>query len=330
MKKRPLGIVSDFVVERLPRELGSSGFSATVTTLLRNAPIECRMAFHDKESRGIASLDLKMIEAALVHTGAEIPFSLALLVDTFSISSIRALTYEEIVLVNPHDDMRTFTGGDIGETEAAFYNMHRTIEIQLVYAIASMRTAITEIQHGDAPAATHALLHAVEQVKGLPGMVQALGLMTSGHFGVFREYLKSHPTRDLKGPSGAFSAGLPTLEILFRGNELSEKYRGYLRTNWEYFPLRGRNELAHALETKENSLIAEWRVRGKDPLLKPVIDALGEMFNTFRRAHYNAVGRQLPEALKDATSGTAGEAKPGEFLRERMKETRYGGSREES
>mgnify|MGYP003393498839 CR=1 FL=1 len=325
MKKRPLGVVSDFVVERLPRELHSPAFADIVTSLMRGKSLICRKALMDAETRALASLDLKMIEAAMVHSGIAVPPSLAGLVDAFSVSRVRAITYEEIVLVNPHEDLRTFTTGEVGETEAAFYNMHRTIETQLVYAISSMHSAIAELRNGDAPASAHALEHVVAQANGLPGMVHALGLMTPGHFPTFRRYLMSHPTRNLHGPSGAFSAGIPTLEILFRGNELPEKYIQHLKTNWEYLPLRGHDALTNAIRSKDRSLMALWRERGEDRLLKPAIDALGEIFNTFRRAHYNAVGRQLPEALKDETPGTAGEVKPGEFLRDRMESARYRG-----
>jgi hypothetical protein len=333
MKVRPLCEVSDFVIENFPEALESPSTELIQwceKILARLSEDRIAQAIRSNE-RDVATLDLKMIEAGIVHSGLEPPPNLMALVDKFSGKEIPGLSYEEIVLMNPDCDMRIFTRGVVGITEARFYQEHAVIEDCLARAIKKVRTAIARLH---SPATSHPVMRAAQELQGIKKELDAvvasivkLGNMAPEHFAMFRKYLTSHPIRDLKGPSGAFTARIPLLELLFRGDELPDEYIRYLRENWQYFPRQGRAEITEALSLADegNTLITLWNRMQSPQSLLECITTIGKFFNRFRQVHYQTVKRQIPEAIKGELAGTGGEANPGVFLRERMRTTRFTG-----
>ena len=252
---RPLEAVSDFVIEAFPEmlELSPHVLVEQSKKLLASLSQEVVSRTTSSGWPSVASLDVKMFEAGIVHSGLTPPPRLTELVDQLSAGETPALTYEELVLANPAGDLRRFTRGTVGETEKAFYREHYFIEECLERAILKVRSAVEELlpnmvlaHDPDVPAATQAHTGVEDDLLLVIASTAKLGQMPEGHFEVFRKYLNSNPLRNLKGPSGAFTARIPLLELLFRGNELPVEYTRYLETNWQYFPRQGRVELAEA------------------------------------------------------------------------------------
>lgn len=339
MKIRPLASFSDFVVEKMPELLESrpeevarrctefgifwsgGAWAALSTGIETDVDID------------LALLDLKMVEAGIVHSGLTAPTQLVSLIDNSVGGGLAGLTYEDLVLVNPTDDMRTFTRGEVGDTERRFYRMHREIEGHLECAIKKIRRAMSCLPTV-APGSGADYWYVESAIRALRGIEDDLapvitataGLkqMLPEHFTAFRKYLNSHPVRGLKGPSGAFTAAVPTLELLLRGDELPAEYFKYLEGSMRYFSREGRKAISEALHLlPHNTLVSLWHKEGENPILRSRIDVVGTFLNDFRASHYRTVAHQIPEAIRGEISGTGGEANPGVFLRERIKMTRF-------
>ena len=152
LETRPLGVISDFVVQELPQTLSRIRGGLPAYHLAHTADLLTRKlltktaqeALNHPHQAELASLDLKMLESGIVHSGATPPAGLETLVNAFSATADQppALTYEEIVIINPPQDPRLFTQGEIGNSENAFYNGHRKIEGHLDKVIEGAKAGI--------------------------------------------------------------------------------------------------------------------------------------------------------------------------------------------
>lgn len=331
---RPLGPVSNFVVEQLPVVLeriradrtSASDLIEQVDSLITILPFgTVRRALTSPYQCDLASLDLKMLEAGIVHSNLIPGSSLIRLVDEFSEATDQppGLTYEEIVMINPLSDRRIFTRGEVGKTEARFYQAHRIIEEHLASVTEVVRAGIFSLVDGqsDTEEVAKSLVDVQRDIRSVVGYTHSLGLQNREHFSEFRMYLNSHPLRGTKGPSGAFTAGVPTLELLLAGNVLPEAYMGYLQENYQYFPRQGRKEIdeARALVQKGLTLVSLSQRFGNPPALENCVRDFSQLIRLFRGEHYKTVKNQVPEALSGQVTGTGGEQNPGTFLRERIK-----------
>lgn len=333
MKIRPLREISDFVVEKLPEmlEKPSEVLVTRAAFLLQEFWHGLTLAdcINGVEEKDLALLDLKMLESGIVHSGLTPPQQLSELIDGLSGSRLPSLSYEDLIFINPLHDLRLFTCGIIGETEKFFYHSHRLIEDSLWWVIRIVKKWIgLKIASEDNPIWCQVSANDIKaELSEVIKKMAALAQMPPEHFAAFRRYLTSHPVRKLKGPSGAFTARIPTLELLFRGNELPLSYTDYLTQNDKYFPRGGRRELRQAMrvvrghrtliETSRWDGVHDWQE------LKATIETLGTFFDQFRSVHLSAVAKQIPEALKGNLAGTGGESNPGEFLKKRMEETKF-------
>jgi hypothetical protein len=304
----------------LPRELEvlSVGFVERVAGLLGGLD-----ARNITDGRDLALLDLKMIESGIVHSGLTPPARLVEIVDQLAGTEVPGLTYEDVVLVNPAYEMRAFTRGEVRETEIGFYNTHRMIEEHLERAIQKMRKAIGHGHFIDVLATVQALQGINEDLDPVVTACLSLGDMAPGHFERFRKYLGVHPIRKTRGPSANFSASVPLLETLLRGDELSPMYLAQLAGKMEYLPRDGRRVLKEILRLPGSSLVSLWRGSGKDPLFRDRINEIGLFTNQFRDAHYRAAAKQIPEAMRDKLAGTGGVDHPGTYLRKMREDTKF-------
>lgn len=331
---RPLGEVSNFVVEKLPIGLeamrgGRISVDALVNysdMLLADLPMSViQKALIDQRSRDLAGLDLKILDTSIAHSGGNSPERLASLVDKFSKAADQptGITYEEIILVNPVADRRKFTRGEVGATEEGFYEGHRIIEEHFDRAIYVMKGGIQKLIVGDG--GIDEVAGDIRQTQGdleaVISKTHGLGRQNPEHFSEFRKYLSTHPLRGTKGPSGAFTAGIPTLELLLAGEKLPEEYMQYLEENNIYFPRQGRENIQDARESVSKGLtLTSLAERLGDPqALDQSINEFSQLVRRFRAEHYKAVRNQIPEAISGKMAGTAGEQDPGTFLRERMR-----------
>ena len=318
MKKRPLAGVSDFVVEQMPNLLLSNK-----SKMSRDAGITLD-AISDKTvndvlisaQRQLAALDLKMLENALVHSELEVPSRLTALIDLFSGEDLKALTYEEIIMVNPEDDLRMFSTGKTKDTERTFYSNHRVIEDILSDVILQV---ISVVERQDVSLFDCKMLS--ERLNSVTRLTAQLAKMPEHEFLYFRKYLASHPTRILNGPSGAYSARIPSLELLTFGDSLPAERFDYLRSNWQYFPTRDHLSLANAMNYAENSntLQSLAVIHQNRSDYQEAVSLVRKFFTSFRKVHYHAVKKQVPGALEGKVSGTGGEVDVHAFLTGRMK-----------
>ncbi len=149
-KIRPLGALSDYVVERFPADLirfkafcderRGRPTRALGIDILQVRKDELTMGIEKlivanpikfQESQlGVARLDLMMLEAGLRAHGLECGLSLGFLIKCLSDKTRQQpiLSYQDVILNNPPSDMRTFTNGACGKQEADFYRGHQMIE----------------------------------------------------------------------------------------------------------------------------------------------------------------------------------------------------------
>lgn len=148
-KIRPLGALSDFVVEQFPdriaairlsqsnagQQTGPFGLGRKNDTPEKLAAyveglIVGKMFSVLSEHRHVARLDLMTLDAGLRAIGAAPGMGLQILVDDASRGTGQQpiLSYQDIIIDNPPADLRTFTNGVIGKQEADFYLGHQMIE----------------------------------------------------------------------------------------------------------------------------------------------------------------------------------------------------------
>jgi len=325
-KVRPLGAFSDFVVDELPAVLKNTPHQLPAGCLKLLHPDMGRWEISERfgeKDRLVAALDLKIAELAIVHSQLPVPQLLCRLVEAYS-TGLPMLLYEEIILANPVSDMRTFTCGGVGKTEAMFYYYHAVCELHLSAVILAVQDALSAhlVHHENLVLVASKLKDIEHDLDIVLARMNELGDMTKGYFAAFRGYLSTHPTRGLKGPSGAFSPGFALLEVLLRGDTLPDEYGKYLVANREYFPQQG-EPIAEALHTTKTcgslKTIAD---AAACPALTERVDVIARFFNDFRQIHLKSLHKQIPEAVCDEVAGTGGEAKPGTFLRQRIAELR--------
>ena len=313
---RPLGQFSGFVVEQLQGLVAQGGeqLQRGVERALKGLSDQHVSDMIGTEGQIVAALDLKMTEVGLLVTGQRVPERLSLLIDQVS-GPCGGLTYEEVVLANPVADLRLFTTGELGSTERFFIDAHRQIEEILARVIRRLENIFEAIRN-DEPVTRLSFREWLDEIMSLTG---SLAQMPEGHFAQIRRFYAPHPTRDTKGPSGAFSARFYALELLVRGDALSENFLSYIQDNRMYFPQCDIVLLERALRAvEEGETLNIFATHEHAQLVLPAhLERLTAFFTQFRKAHMAAVRRQTPEVL-EGVQGTGGEDDVRTFLESRM------------
>lgn len=260
---RPLGVVSDFVVEQLPKELADiregrkhvrqlTAYTEKLIASLGNTPF-----FNGASVQDQSLLDLLFIESGIVHSQGMAGRRLVGLVNKLAKKAgrIPGLTYEDLIFVNlQNQDVRLFTSGDISLSERDFYEGHRRIENILENCIMLCQKVIADPAAKQNSKKILAITTGVKKIEGYTGELHRA--MPKEHFSIFRQYFLSHPYRGFKGPSGAFSARFPILEVLLAGERLpDETLRYYMDDNYVYLPRRDRlvlKDAFHGVGEKKN------------------------------------------------------------------------------
>lgn len=330
--KRPLGRVSDFVVYDLPSRLalireGKSvnELSKTVEEMTPNTRFLRTLSASDKD---LALLDLKMAMFGIIHSGGEPGQKLIEAVKklAYECDQPESITYEEIIMVNPADDPRLFTNGEVGQAEYDFYHTHRLIEPILENALVYAQRARESLKINQDLGAAAFVSISADSIILANQFVEAVGQqMNPDDFAVFRKYLGSDQKTGLPGPSGAYTFRVPLLDLMLAGEQFPEKYGNSIAKNGNlrFFPREGRDKLKIEIESslsgKGESLVAlnkKLRFSHATPQLEKMRTALID----FRGRHYRGVVKQLPGAVGDPNAkGTSGENDLGGFLRERVK-----------
>ncbi|OHA07350.1 MAG: hypothetical protein A3B34_02750 [Candidatus Sungbacteria bacterium RIFCSPLOWO2_01_FULL_54_21] len=343
---RPLGSVSDFVVDEFPLLLANVRQNRMTPDDLAQrcedklgAVSVPYLLEHFRGHHDIALLDMLFMESGIVHSGGNPGTLLQSMVDRSaqSLGRIPAMTYEDLIFANPKGDMRVFCEGTIGVSEKKFYRNQMRAERQLKQAAIFCRTAIEELAKANDQVALRDMVCSTLKAAASETYHMAQGVTAMNaelpveHFAVIRQYFAAHPFRGFKGPSGVFSLGLFNLELLLAGDRLlasnPEYLAYYLEENVPYLPrvdmqeardlytraASGRTVFALLDRISGSGIDADLAGKCRDAAIE-----IGLAIRLFRGNHYKAVKHQIPDVLAGSTPGT-GEADAGNLLIERMK-----------
>lgn len=317
----PLGKFSEFILTEQPRLLASirtHEFGADVVV--------------QRQREILANLDSKIIDRASVN-----PFlaKIAMLDLTFAINAAilaedppsgsappdevetlsshfaqvtglpRTMTFEKIVSVNStlrFSQMRTFTDGEIGDTERRFYYGHAPMDRILQDTTRVATSAISALVDGQLLEETiEALSQSAGKMQEFSDFMTGFMRMYRDHFTVFRQYLSQYPD-GTRNASGAFIGGMPRLNLRLMGSV--PFYEDFLNEGMPYFPVTEQTDIQQARSdaNQDNYLIAQVE-RLIDPERKNLAGALIQLIkllHQFRLTHYIAVLKYLPpEAIPD-------------------------------
>ena len=321
-KTRPLGTLSDFVVEELPQLLveDPAVIPQKVEVFLRKLVDNNQIHKAYFENRELCLLDLKFCEVAMIISKLEVPLILTNAVDFFcSGINIPGLQYHELVRVNPIADMRAYSTGEIRETEIMFYNAHRTVEDRLSFLVSSVDDFLADKQNNRQLLSGY---HEMMDFNPIRERFIKLHGMTEGHFPFFRQFIsKPCPVRQVDGPSGAYSWRIPYLELSFWGSKLPESYLQEMKEKGKYYSANGRG----AIERKLSQINISDTLSGLSDdddlgLLVPLIYNWMAFMTTFRKMHEHAVIKQIPDVAQNKAPGTSGNLKAGDYLANRIDE----------
>lgn len=331
---RPLGQVSDFVVERLPDELAKIRDGVTTAVELSQKVEEIlpgnliHKLLPGSGSKDLALLDLKMLMFGIVHSGGEPGPHLQELVKSFAVltGQPESITYEEIILINPEHDPRLFTSGEVGAAEYDFYHLHRLVEPVLEEAIIAANVSKTALKEGDNLTAAAYIAQSSAHINLAAQHVRVVGQeMDPKLFEAFRPYLGEYAEAGLPGPSGAFTARIPLLDMAFAGEQFPGEYYDSIGHGDKllFFPRDGRvkmeQEMERIADSKNESLVGLYQTHGRSEEVGQELELMRQALLEFRQQHYKGVVRQVPKAVNDSIAGTGGQGTPGSFLRNRMK-----------
>lgn len=321
-KTRPLGRLSDFVVEELPQLLveDPAAIPLQVEEYLRMLVDENQIHKAYFENRELCLLDLKFCEVALIKSKLDVPLILTNIVDFFcSGINVPGLQYHELVRVNPISDMRAYSTGEIRETEIMFYNAHRTVENRLSLIVSAVDEFFADTEKN------HRLITSQKELMDF-GPIRdrfvKLHGMKEGHFPFFRQFISQPcPVRQVDGPSGAYSWRVPYLELSFWGSKLPESYLQEMREKGKYYSPNGRGAIERKLgQIKTGDTISSLSGDDQLGLLAPVVYDWMAFMTTFRSMHEHANNAQNPDVANNKAPGTSGRQRAGEYLAKRIEE----------
>jgi|GEM_PF-6621213 len=206
--------------------------------------------------------------------------------------AITQMTYQDIILNNPAQDMRTFTTGKSAISEGCFYRGHQVIEGHINDLIDALRSAHETGDTSYLDTAHKSATRAGEI------MMKFRSELNKTHFNAFKGYFDTNPMTGEKGPSGVFSATIPHVDVLLAG---AENYEGqdYLRDNEAYFPQR---DLAYLRKSiAENVNLAE-RFNG-DACALDKLESVSKRMVSFRNMHKGAVIKHIGKDVVGSAEG---------------------------
>ena len=291
----------------------------------------------DAFSQGVAMLDLKMVYtmASLLedrfqhnYMGAtvagigkhrlEMESRIREISKALGRAPVSALTYEDIVLNNPRNQPRTFLTGSAGRSEMAFYMGHQLIESWLADAIGGMKdymamktgrkpegliNAPMLMQTGGNVEMSH-LRVAHQEIGDVAFAMRDFAVqLDSTHFAAFKPFFAPNPFTGEKGPSGAFSAKIPHVDILLYGKNLPQSTRDYLKENEPYFPTA---DLAAANASLEDgrSLIDIVCQYSDNTEARERCRQIAQKMVGFRRTHKGAVAKHIGKEVMGSAEGS--------------------------
>jgi hypothetical protein len=206
--------------------------------------------------------------------------------------AITQMTYQDIILNNPAQGMRTFTTGKAAISEGCFYRGHQIIEDHVSDLIDALRTAheTGDVSYLDVAKSSATQAGAI--------MMKFRSELNKSHFNAFKGYFDTNPMTGEKGPSGVFSATIPHVDVLLAG---AENYEGqdYLRDNESYFPQR---DLAYLRQSIAENVNLSERFNGNAGALDK-LEAVSKRMVSFRNMHKGAVIKHIGKDVVGSAEG---------------------------
>lgn len=326
LKVFPLGEFSKFVLTEQPKLLNAVRAGETdVSTVIQRQreilanldPRTIEMAEANPLSASIAMLDLTFAINAVVLSDKDStpPDEVEQLNSHFAqVTGLpRTLTFQKVVTINsklPFGQMRTFTDGDIGNTERTFYYSHELMDVKLRETTGIVTEAVTAlaIDHRQIPDEVGArLIKGVSNMNEFLDYMQGFFRMPFEHFKTFRKYLSQYPD-STRNASGAF-IGMPRLNLRLMGS--APFYEEFLEEGMKYFSTLEQDDIQQARILGQNGayLIAQCeRLQGDEQKrLAHTLLALIKPIHKFRFAHLEAVLKYVPGAIPQDESDLATE-----------------------
>lgn len=283
-RKRPLGLVSDFVVDQLPH------FIAEIKCSER--PSEAVKALGRTINAMTAEMDYDELLLSLSHSDFEIAKTdVQYLVNSaYQLSafaglhpwdaeqtvgvalsrlarltcerqpSIGVLSYEDMILTNPvQSDPRVYCLGAAGVEERDFCLGHQLIETELQSAIEAL-VELRDVADADAAQCLSRCLEHVESANRV--LTRFDQHMSPDLFGQFRVFYEKNPYKNTLGPSGRFSARVVAVSVLLIGEELFRQKRQFYKDVYrlsKYYPQEYIREVFRWLSPDKEST---WRQPG--------------------------------------------------------------------
>lgn len=313
---RPLGALSDFVVEEMPSLLAKGDHRGDHAALFAAALDEHSRAFTlsepDTTNLAIACLDLVMLGQACDHQRVPLPDALQQPLQSIcqKLGRLDAFLYEDCVVTNPLDtDPRLFTTENAALAERDFLLGHAIIESLLLDANARIIEILIETKESADPGQTITTMvaehgdHVASSATKVRDVLHELRKMPLDDFARFRRFYMPSPRTGRPGPSGRYSANLYLLRVLVEGASVEAILPGFLdemRSLYPYFARRDRDVLLSLLppESGVDGPLGSLRQLAGLPCaqtsgLVPLLGVLRGALDVFSAIHFRLVKQNL-------------------------------------
>lgn len=320
---RPLGPLSDFVVERMPARLkairendprAADEFLQEATRLSQGIVFDGM----DEEALKVAWMDLCFLEAGLTHSSISVPEDLTAATNTVAtrLGNVPMITYQSYIIDNPLDtDPRLFlTEDDGGDAELFFCQLHAVVEEELKPLFDMLMGVLeggeverTILQEGVAK---------MKKVSELMGEMSKRLAVSA--FTIFRIYLASNTARGYAGASGAFSAAFPALDQILLDVALrpveseSAEPRLWPRKNTGNDWYVSWSDIFRAKDNRSERVTMLEKIQNAG--CNDLLDELLKFLSAFRQKHLATVRKTLPKVWEGEAlpTGSGGEFYAGE------------------
>jgi tryptophan 2,3-dioxygenase len=260
-----------------------------------------------------ALLDLVMFQRALEMGAGATPPQLAQWIAQFArdLDTLPTLTYELVILSNPERAVRTFTGGQVGEIERAFYIGHQVIEHRFEELSTTLMRARDLLESGNRRAGLLLVEHGRDVLRGATeSFHHGFAVMDPAAFNAFRVYL--HGTSGYEGPSGLHSATIHAARFLIFGDSLGFR-ADFIERHRPYYPTCHKEILETGLEAVRDKRSLVDIARGTtEPDVRRTVGELSEEMRLHTAKHFGVVRRMLTDLSGPGTGGQP----MGTFLRQ--------------
>lgn len=317
-KIRPLGAISDFVTWPMKQKSlddmpSFDGINEILHIIKKEADkfASDRWAYlYALKDPDIALLDLLYIKTFLKKKYDKSDGSLELLVDNIAEHNWRIpwLTYEDLIIINPIDnDPRTFFTGKLGYSELEFYKGHNIIEQHFDVAITSLWELMDMLDNSDSwqdnmQAKADVFLDAW---RNCMKYLWKFHKLSKDDFTWFRGYFISDDKRWYRWPSGAFSPGVPLIDITIWLNSLDTANPWYLDENLRFYPKLSKIHIEQARDRLNNKKsLLDYADKYNSEHLQKIYTEIATAVMHFRKAHFKIIEDKAPDIASGKIPGS--------------------------